>query len=210
MASVGDAYELANAAIRDDGEKAVAAFLRTESADAPGVPALCVAANFGNLHAVVHLLNAGASPDVTYRHPPFEGSMRMECRRGARSSSRGYQFLHRGSCAGIPAPRFPGPAVPGPQFLDQRLMTSVLGPEVWPYGAAAAARRAPGTAPPFGAVYSTCLDMRARRPRVETRCKGWGPSGPGTAAQAQEPRFQDRSSWTASSWTGKFPSPGTS
>ena len=73
--SMNDEKDFARAVVSDDAHAAVEWFSSQGECSnvAPGTPALCVAANFAHLHTLVALLEAGASPHVTYEHEPFRG-----------------------------------------------------------------------------------------------------------------------------------------
>ena len=68
------AHILAQAAIRDDASAVVAELVRSGGSElAPGVPALCVAANFSSTRVVEALIEAGADVEARYEREPFAG-----------------------------------------------------------------------------------------------------------------------------------------
>lgn len=65
---------MAHAVIRDDAAAAVAELVRSGGSElAPGVPALCVAANFSSTRAVKALIEAGVDVMARYERQPFAG-----------------------------------------------------------------------------------------------------------------------------------------
>ena len=68
------ARDLASAAIRDDASAAVAELVRSGGSElAPGVPALCVAANYSRFRVVASLIEAGVDVMARYERQPFAG-----------------------------------------------------------------------------------------------------------------------------------------
>ena len=68
------AHDLASAAIRDDASAAVAELVRSGGSElAPGVPALCVAANYSRFRVVASLIEAGVDVMARYERQPFAG-----------------------------------------------------------------------------------------------------------------------------------------
>jgi len=68
------AHDLAHAAIRDDASAAVAELVRSGGSElAPGVPALCVAANYSSFRVVASLIEAGVDVMARYERQPFAG-----------------------------------------------------------------------------------------------------------------------------------------